>query len=460
MAMLGEWTYVDIDTPIIDPIGLTDPFIARCQTVPHNRPGHLQRNIPAAYMVARQCVNQQPGWERRLDNGDITLIHDTLAASDQPNWLRPREQKVYNELAILTRGPIFSARRFALIFNYTFSNPRPYDRNDTGPSILAGEMPSAMLMFSRDLAKAVKLLGMTPSELSFGETREYNGVWVGPADTSPTAIHLKVSQPTRTAITFCVREFGDSVVHPRSCSLIVAVNGRTQSLLEIRAKGVYLVPLELAKGYNVITLQSPESASSHRPMSDPRPMLLYVVGLGLEDEAGAADQIQRLGLMLHESIGAQAWFVAAIQPDYQCPLDLWQEARDDNRLLAIQTSALTGPWTVHDGIHDIWLGPREEGQVCMFVQSDRATTLRLSFHADANGPAAPVGGCPMRVSVNNRPAFSGLIHGSADLEADVNLERGLNRITFELPADAGAGRGVSDFRPLMVRLTAVWLAKK
>ncbi|HSV12925.1 MAG TPA: hypothetical protein VLI90_01600 [Tepidisphaeraceae bacterium] len=464
---LGESTYAAIDTPLIDPSGLTDAFIARTRPGAVNRPGHVQRDTPTAYLVSRGCVDQQPGWQRRLAEGDLTLVRDAVAQRDKAKWLHPEAVQVARELAILTRGPIFSRERFALILKYTFGHPIPYDKHDRGPLIYAEEVPPTMLNLSSDLSPALTLLGISPSDASLVGPRQSNCFWLAPTPTAPLAIHVKCAKPQDVYLTFLAREFGYALPVEQDCPVQVSVRGVPQAEFHVRRLGMYLVPLRLPAGVSIITLDVPVAPGSERFFLDSRPLMLYVGNMKLADEPDAAQQIVDLHMRMGEVEGAQPiWYAPADPPspnDQVGAPPLLQTAgvtSDHAELVAIEPAALAGGYESYRGGPVIWLGPQEAGQIALLVQSDQSIDAKLSGQVEALGAAAPPAGCPLRVLVNGAPLYNGTAAARTTIAAGIHLNPGLNRVTFRVDAEPSPGRFGLDLRPLMLLLSHLQLSPR
>ena len=107
----------------LDSYGLTDAFIARCPIEAADRAGHFKRDIPLAYYRARGDASLLPEGEQRLREGDPGLAAELTALRADPGW-DPEHEQLYDEITLLTRGPIWDRTRLGLIWKYTFSRPR------------------------------------------------------------------------------------------------------------------------------------------------------------------------------------------------------------------------------------------------------------------------------------------------------------------------------------------------
>jgi arabinofuranosyltransferase len=105
----------------IDGYGLLDPYVARCPIIGTDpRPGHAERLIPRAYLRARGDVRQLPNGRERLDAGDPSLGPELVHMRANPGWPSEEHRRRYEELDMLTRGPLFDSTRLQLIPAYVF----------------------------------------------------------------------------------------------------------------------------------------------------------------------------------------------------------------------------------------------------------------------------------------------------------------------------------------------------
>lgn len=125
----------------IDGYGLTDPYIARCPPLEVDpRPGHAKRLIPRAYLRARGDVRQLPRGRARLDARDPSLGPELADMRADPRWPSEELRRRYEELELLTRGPLLAPARLRLIPAYVlgrFTLP-PVDPRD-GFDVLAAD---------------------------------------------------------------------------------------------------------------------------------------------------------------------------------------------------------------------------------------------------------------------------------------------------------------------------------
>lgn len=105
----------------LDGHGLTDAFIARCPPVADARAGHVERRVPRAYFEAHGDLALLEDGRARFDAGDPRLEDEARALRDGAQWPSETLERRYEEIALLTRGPIWDPERLALIPRYTFT---------------------------------------------------------------------------------------------------------------------------------------------------------------------------------------------------------------------------------------------------------------------------------------------------------------------------------------------------
>lgn len=118
----------------IDGYGLIDPYIARCPITQANpRPGHAERLVPSAYLRARGDIRQVPDGRARLDAGDAALAAEVAAMQADPRWPSEAHRIRYEELELLTRGPLWAPERLRLIPSYLLGGPEvpPVDASES-----------------------------------------------------------------------------------------------------------------------------------------------------------------------------------------------------------------------------------------------------------------------------------------------------------------------------------------
>lgn len=268
--------------PLIDHWGLVDPFVARCRPSPRNRTGHVQRNIPLAYLEARGCINAQPGWRQRLQQRDPSLSRDVEQARKRVRWLRPAAKKAYDELTILTRGPIFARNRWPLVLKYTFTRPLAFDPHDERPAIIGPEVTPQMATVSEALGDTVVLVGIEPSQYDYYGPRKTGGFWLGPGRPGRVEVVVDSRINQSVLLSFAVVNFGRACPQADRCDLDVSAGERPGHRLRIGSVGPRLVRVSLQAGRQAITLTIPHGAGPHRFYMDPRPLMLYVTDVRIE----------------------------------------------------------------------------------------------------------------------------------------------------------------------------------
>ena len=109
----------------IDGYGLTDPYVARCPPVPGStRPGHVERQVPRAYLRARGDLRQLVDGRARVEAGDPSVWAEVEAMRASPGWPSEEHRIVYEELQLLTRAPLFDPRRLRTIPRYLIGRRR------------------------------------------------------------------------------------------------------------------------------------------------------------------------------------------------------------------------------------------------------------------------------------------------------------------------------------------------
>jgi hypothetical protein len=115
----------------IDPFALADPLLARMNVDPGMpwRIGHFTRTLPDGYEdTMRLCV------QRLFPNGAIRPpAGNCLASWDEINRFRdPSIAKAYQELMLITQGPLFDRARLAAIARWNLGRD-PLSNRGEGP---------------------------------------------------------------------------------------------------------------------------------------------------------------------------------------------------------------------------------------------------------------------------------------------------------------------------------------
>jgi hypothetical protein len=106
---------------IVDSHGLTDAFIARCEAAPGSRVGHINYQIPVAYLAERQVLNMVPDFESRLHRLDCSMLKEARALPSDHPWL-PEHRLRWQRMRTVICGDLFTADRWRLI--WSFALPR------------------------------------------------------------------------------------------------------------------------------------------------------------------------------------------------------------------------------------------------------------------------------------------------------------------------------------------------
>lgn len=108
----------------LDGYGLTDPFIARCPIHDGSRAGHFERIVPRAYLRARGDLRQLPKGRERYEQDEASVWTELEALRAEPGWWSEEHRELYEDLSLLTRGPLFAPERLRLIPRYLVSRRR------------------------------------------------------------------------------------------------------------------------------------------------------------------------------------------------------------------------------------------------------------------------------------------------------------------------------------------------
>ncbi|MGB9625718.1 MAG: hypothetical protein ACPMAQ_12750 [Phycisphaerae bacterium] len=104
---------------VIDQYGLTDAFIARCPADPNSRIGHVDRDIPTAYLEARGVLGMLRNWGPRMEAMDPTLAADAAAMARTARWDDPRDYQRWRNVQRMISGDVFTWERLSRIPAYT-----------------------------------------------------------------------------------------------------------------------------------------------------------------------------------------------------------------------------------------------------------------------------------------------------------------------------------------------------
>ncbi len=103
---------------VIDVYGLTDAFIARCPAERDSRIGHIEHDVPAAYLESRGVLNMLPDWGRRMEAMDPHLAAEAREMMRRAVWADPNAQQRWMRIRRMISGDLFSRERLADIPAY------------------------------------------------------------------------------------------------------------------------------------------------------------------------------------------------------------------------------------------------------------------------------------------------------------------------------------------------------
>jgi hypothetical protein len=103
---------------VIDQYGLTDAFVARCPASPNSRVGHIEHEIPMAYLEARGVLGVLSNWGPRMEALDPTLTRDAQAMMRAARWDDPAAFQRWQRVHRMISGDLFSWERLADIPEY------------------------------------------------------------------------------------------------------------------------------------------------------------------------------------------------------------------------------------------------------------------------------------------------------------------------------------------------------
>ncbi|MGQ9648960.1 MAG: hypothetical protein ACUVXJ_02505 [Phycisphaerae bacterium] len=110
--------YAGPDVRVIDLYGLTDPYLARSESPPCGRPGHIKFRIPPGYLEDRSTVNLLPDWLERLSLMDSELANDARKLPAEAVWGNNVDKERWLATQRVISGPVFSRQRLADIPRY------------------------------------------------------------------------------------------------------------------------------------------------------------------------------------------------------------------------------------------------------------------------------------------------------------------------------------------------------
>ncbi len=119
---------------VIDLYGLTDPYLARSDSPPRGRPGHIRFRIPPGYLESRGTVSLLPDWIERLSRMDPQLAADARQLAASAVWADAADEKRWRETQRIISGPLFERERFSAFPRYIWPK-RSYlaDSPDSDP---------------------------------------------------------------------------------------------------------------------------------------------------------------------------------------------------------------------------------------------------------------------------------------------------------------------------------------
>lgn len=278
---LGDDTFgLNNGLRIVDTLGLTDPFIARCRPSRRNRPGHVLRDVPLSYYEARGCLDLVADWLPRLDKLDPSLAIDATSMKQAARWRSGEAERVYRELDLLTRGSLFDPRRIPLIFKYTFTSPRAYGTEDDALPVFTGNEVIGLLRVQQDLRDSLVVDGINPSQWDLMDPLGSGKFWLATGADGGLAIYVTASR------TLTVRLRADIATGPafliNSTQLIATLDSHPVCPVSISAATSTLdICMVLSAGRHEIGLKLSGTTKPDRFWHDSRPLTIYVSNLVL-----------------------------------------------------------------------------------------------------------------------------------------------------------------------------------
>lgn len=114
---------------VIDALGLTDAYVARCPADPYSRVGHIGHDVPLEYYQWRGAVNTLPGALERIETMDPSLVEEALLMQQHVIWSDREAELLLQNVRLVTSGPIFSWERLKAIPAYAFPRRREFTRS-------------------------------------------------------------------------------------------------------------------------------------------------------------------------------------------------------------------------------------------------------------------------------------------------------------------------------------------
>lgn len=133
--------YAGPDVRVIDLYGLTDPYLARSESPPCGRPGHIKFRIPAGYLEDRGTVNLLPNWLERLSLMDPELANDARRLPAEAVWGNDADKERWLATQRIISGPVFSKQRLTAIPPYMWPERHYVPDSPDGDPIRARVSP-------------------------------------------------------------------------------------------------------------------------------------------------------------------------------------------------------------------------------------------------------------------------------------------------------------------------------
>lgn len=258
-------------------------------------------------------------------------------------------------------------------------------------------------------------------------------VWLGPhaAGELTLRLHMQAYQPALLRLD--VRRFGRALACPDHTVLQVLLDGRPAGWLEISAPGPHDIPLMLPAGAHDLTLRIPHDPDGERYGLDPRPALLLLGPLALQELPAtlAPPPGRRLITLDNRAAGLQ--------------------------LLDARPGPLLGGFECTSEDVAVWLGPRAAGALTLQLRATEPGPVTLTFDVLQQGIAAP-DACPLAVHLDDQPIQRFEDTTTGRYSATVALPAGTHTLSLMIPADATAARYHGDPRPTMLLIGNIRIA--